>query len=105
MADEFESPLADEFRRCYDEQNLGMSRETALRNLASRAGIMELRIFVVALLMQSRSGGNLTELLANLSMLVRKRDQIAAKSQSLTGEGRVQAAVLIVLADGRVCRD
>ncbi len=97
VADEFEPPLADEFRRCYDEQNLGISRETALRNLASRAGIMELRIFVVALLMQSRAGGNLTELLANLSMLVRKRVKLQQKVQSLTGEGRVQAAVLIVL--------
>ena len=97
VADDFEAPLAEEFRRCYDEQSLGIARETALRNLAARTGIMELRIFVVALLMQSRSGGDLTELLSNLSMLVRKRVKLQQRVMALTGEGRVQATVLIVL--------
>ena len=97
VADDFESPLADEFRRCYDEQSLGIARDAALRILAVRTGIMELRIFVVALLMQSRSGGNLTELLSNLSMLVRKRVKLQQRIKALTGEGRVQATVLIVL--------
>jgi tight adherence protein B len=97
VADESEPPLSDEFRRCYEEQNLGMPRETALRNLAARTGIMELRIFVVALLMQSRCGGNLTELLGNLSMLVRKRIKLQQKVKALTSEGRMQALVLIVL--------
>jgi tight adherence protein B len=97
VGDEFEWPIADEFRRCYEEQNLGMPYDTALRNLASRSGIMELRIFVVALLLHSRSGGNLVELLANLSSLVRTRVKLQQKLKALTGEGRMQAAVLIVL--------
>jgi tight adherence protein B len=97
VGDDFLPPISEEFRRCYEEQNLGMPFDTALRNLASRTGIMELRILVVALLVQSRSGGNLIELLSNLSMMVRKRIKLQQKVKALTGEGRMQAAVLIVL--------
>ena len=59
--------------------------------------MMELRILVVALLVQSRSGGNLSTLLANLSAMVRKRLKMQQRIKSLTGEGRLQAAILIVL--------
>jgi tight adherence protein B len=59
--------------------------------------MMELRILVVALLVQSRSGGNLTTLLANLSAMVRKRLKMQQRMRSLTGEGRMQAAILVVL--------
>jgi tight adherence protein B len=97
VADEFESPIAEEFRRCYEQQNLGVSHETVLRELARRTGLMELRILVVALLVQSRSGGNLVELLGNLSAMVRERLKLQQKVRALTGEGRMQAAVLIVL--------
>jgi tight adherence protein B len=58
---------------------------------------MELQIFVVALLVQARSGGNLVELLDNLSLTVRKRLKLSARVRALTGEGRMQARVLIVL--------
>jgi tight adherence protein B len=97
VGDDFEPPISEEFRRCYEEQNLGMPRDIALRNLASRTGILEMRILVVALLVQSRSGGNLIELLSNLSMMVRKRVKLQQKVKALTGEGRMQAAVLSVL--------
>jgi tight adherence protein B len=97
VGDDFERPICDEFRRCYEEQNLGMPYDTALRNLASRTGIMELRILVVALLVQSRSGGNLVELLSNLSMMARNRIKLQEKVKALTGEGRMQAVVLTVL--------
>src|SRR6185503_11619850 len=81
----------------YEQQNLGIPHDTALRELARRTGIMELRILVVGLLVQSRSGGNLAELLANLSLLARKRLKLQQKVKALTGEGRMQAAVLLVL--------
>jgi tight adherence protein B len=97
VADDFELPISEEFRRCYDQQSLGMSHDTALRGLARRTGIMELRILVVALLVQSRSGGNLVELLSNLSTMVRKRLKLQQKVRALTGEGRMQALVLIIL--------
>lgn len=97
IADDFAPPIADEFRHCYEQQNLGISYDAALRNLARRTGIMELRILVIALLVQSRSGGNLIDLMHNLSTMVRKRLVLQQKVKALTGEGRMQAAVLIAL--------
>jgi tight adherence protein B len=97
IANDFDSPISDEFLCCYEQQNLGMSMEGALRNLARRTGVMELRIFVVALLVQNRGGGNLVEILNTLSDMTRKRLRLQAKVLALTGEGRMQANVLMVL--------
>lgn len=97
IADDFDEPISDEFALCYEQQNLGISRETSLRKLAQRTGIMELQIFVVALLVQERSGGDLVGLLDNLAAMVRKRLKLQNRIRSLTGEGRMQALVLIVL--------
>lgn len=97
VATDFEPPISTEFARCHEKQNLGISRESALRQLAQRAGIMELQIFVVAILVQSRSGGDLIELLDNLSGMIRKRLKLKERVRALTGEGRTQAVVLIIL--------
>jgi tight adherence protein B len=97
VADNFPPPISDEFRYCYEQQNLGISYDVALRNLARGTGIMELRILVVALLVQSRSGGNLTDMLQNLATMIRKRLSLQNKVRALTGEGRMQAGVLAVL--------
>jgi tight adherence protein B len=97
IAQDFESPISEEFALCYEQQNLGMSRESVFRKLAHRTGIMELQIFVVALLVQARSGGNLVELLDNLALTVRKRIKLSDRVRALTGEGRMQARVLLVL--------
>jgi tight adherence protein B len=97
IAQDFERPICEEFALCYEQQNLGMSRESALRKLAKRTGIMELQIFVVAVLVQAKSGGDLVELLDNLAAMVRKRLKLKDRIRALTGEGRMQALVLIVL--------
>jgi tight adherence protein B len=97
IADDFDAPISEEFALCYEQQNLGVSREAALRKLARRTGIMELQIFVVALLVQARSGGNLVELLDNLALTVRKRMKLSERVRALTGEGRMQARVLLIL--------
>jgi tight adherence protein B len=97
VADEFESPLSDEFSHCYQQQNLGMPKEMALRNLAKRNHVMELQILVVALLLQSRSGGNLVELLESLATMVRNRIKFQQRVKALTGEGRMQAVILMLL--------
>ena len=97
VADDLEPPICEEFQRCYEQQNLGMSFEATLRSLARRTGIMEVRILAIALLVQARSGGNLNELLGNLSGMVRTRIKLQQKVKALTGEGRLQANVLIVL--------
>lgn len=97
IADDFDEPISEEFALCYEQQNLGISRETSLRKLAQRTGIMELQLFVVALLVQERSGGDLVGLLDNLAAMIRKRLKLQNRIRALTGEGRMQALVLIVL--------
>lgn len=97
IADDFDEPISEEFALCYEQQNLGISRETSLRKLAQRTGIMELQLFVVALLVQERSGGDLVGLLDNLAAMIRKRLKLQNRIRALTGEGRMQALVLIIL--------
>jgi tight adherence protein B len=97
VADEFPPPVASEFALCYEQQNLGLSIEAALRDLARRTGLLEIKIFVLALLVQQQTGGNLAELLDKLSTIIRERFQIHGQIRTLTAEGRTQAAVLLIL--------
>ncbi|HET6574284.1 MAG TPA: type II secretion system F family protein [Fimbriiglobus sp.] len=97
VADEFDEPIAGEFSYCYEQQNLGLSPEVSLRDLARRTGLIEVKIFVLALLVQQQSGGNLAEILDKLAAVVRERFRIRAKIQALTAEGRMQAIVLLAL--------
>jgi tight adherence protein B len=97
VADEFDQPIAGEFAYCYEQQNLGLSPEIALRDLARRTGLLEVKIFVLAMLVQQQSGGNLAELLDKLSAVIRERFRIRGKIKSLTAEGRMQALVLLIL--------
>lgn len=94
VADEFSSPLGEEFAYCWEQQNLGLSPEASLRELGSRTGILEIQIFVVALMIHRQSGGNLSQLLNKLSAVIRERQKMDAKIQALTAEGKVQAYVL-----------
>jgi tight adherence protein B len=97
VSDEFAPPVAAEFAYCYEQQNLGLSPEITLRDLARRNGLLELKIFVLALLVQQQTGGNLAELLDKLSAVVRDRFRIRGVIKTLTAEGRMQAVVLLVL--------
>jgi tight adherence protein B len=97
VAEELDSPLAEEFLYCYEQQNLGMSYDATIRGLAQRTGILELQILAVALLVQARTGGNLIELLSNLSKMVTQRIKMQQRIKTLTSEGRMQANVLMVL--------
>jgi tight adherence protein B len=97
VGEEFDSPIADEFNLCCQQQQLGISPDIALRNLAGRNGVMELRIFVMGMLVQNRTGGNLSELLDKLATIVRNRLKLQAKVKAVTGEGRMQAVVLMLL--------
>ncbi len=90
-------PLSTEFRRCSDQQNLGLSQEATLRDLAERVPIVELRIFIIVLLVQRQCGGSPVEVLNNMSELVRKRMRLTQRVRALTGEGRLQAFVLTIL--------
>ena len=96
-AQEYEPPLAKEFELCYEQQNLGLSFEAAMRELAHRTGLLEIKILVMALLVQQETGGNLAKILDNLSEVVRSRIQVRDKVKVLTAEGRMQAIVLLSL--------
>jgi tight adherence protein B len=97
VADEFDEPAAGEFALCFEQQNLGLPAEVALRDLARRTGLLEIRIFVVALLVQQQTGGNLAELLDRLAAMIRERIRMKSKTRALTAEGRMQALVLLAL--------
>jgi tight adherence protein B len=97
VSQEFKPPVALEFAYCYEQQNLGLAPEYALRDLARRTGLLEIKIFVLALLVHQQTGGNLTEILENLAFIVRDRFRIRGMIASLTAEGRVQAGILLVL--------
>jgi tight adherence protein B len=97
VANEFDQPISGEFSYCYEQQNLGLSPELALRDLGRRTGLLEIKIFVLALLVQQTSGGNLAELLDKLSAVIRERYRIRGKIRALTAEGRMQAWVLLLL--------
>jgi tight adherence protein B len=97
VAAEFQAPIATEFGCCQEQQNLGLSPEVSLRDLARRTGLLEINIFVLALLVHRRSGGNLAELLEKLSGTIRERYKIRGKIKTLTAEGRFQAIILLAM--------
>jgi len=100
IADEFSSPIAEEFAYCWEQQNLGLTPESSLKELAKRTGVLEVKIFVVALTIHSSSGGNLSQLLNKLSLVIRDRQKMREKVMALTAEGRMQAYMMIALPIG-----
>jgi tight adherence protein B len=97
IGEEMAEPIASEFRMVHDEVNFGVSLEQALGNLSARVPITDLRYFVVAVLIQRESGGNLTEVLANLSRLIRQRLKLFRHVRVLSAEGRMSAWLLSLL--------
>ena len=98
VAEEFPSPIADEFAVCSEEQNMGLPVTEAMENLAGRTGIVEMKIFATAIAVQRQAGGSLAEMLNNLASIVRDRFKIRAAVQTLTAESRVQAWALLAAA-------
>lgn len=94
IGQEMSDPIAGEFRFVHDEMNFGVSLEQALTNLSVRVPVTDLRYFVVAVLIQRESGGNLTEVLGNLSRLIRQRLKLFWRIRILSAEGRLSAWVL-----------
>lgn len=97
VAQEMHDPIAAEFRITHDEINFGVTIHEALANLSVRVPITDMNYFVVAVLIQREAGGNLTELLDNLSKLIRERRKFHAKVRVLTTEGRMSAWLLGLL--------
>lgn len=98
--DELAEPIAGELRLVHDEINYGTSLPQALTNLSERVPITDLRYFVVAVLIQRESGGNLTEMLINLSRLIRERLKLHDRVRVLSAEGRMSAWILGLMPFG-----
>jgi tight adherence protein B len=97
VGEAFEEPLASEFRRCQHQQEMGLPPELVFREMANRCGIVEFRIFVMAMLIHRQTGGNLSEILERLAALVRTRQRLRQQVRTLTAEGRLQGHTLVVL--------
>ncbi len=97
VADTFDQPISGEFAQCQEQQNLGLLPEATYRELARRTGVLEIKIFVMAMMIQRQTGGNLSEVLERLAALIRDRVRLRNHVRTLTAEGRMQAVVLLVL--------
>jgi tight adherence protein B len=97
LATELADPLAGEFRKTYEEQNLGLPLRDALLNLTERVPLIDVRFFVTALFIQKDTGGNLAEILDNLARLIRERFKLYGEVRIRTAHGRLSAIILLAL--------
>ena len=97
VSEEFKPPISIEFGYCYEQQNLGLAPEVALHELSQRTGLLEVKIFVLAVLVHKQAGGNLTTMLDSIAHIVRSRFKLRTEIKSLTAEGRLQAGALLAL--------
>jgi tight adherence protein B len=94
VAREMKDPIGSEFGIVADEITYGSDLESALRNLYFRIGQDDLPLFVTAVGIQASTGGNLGEILANLSKVIRERFKMRRKVRALASEGRASAIIL-----------
>ena len=97
VAEEMPSPICDEFGRVFEEQNLGIPLEDAMRSMSERVPNLDLRFFVTSVAIQRQTGGDLAEILDKIGYVVRERFRILGQVKALTGEGRLSGIVLIAL--------
>jgi tight adherence protein B len=97
---EFQEPLAGEFRRTFDEHNLGMPLDAALLKLAHRIPLLDVHFFVSAVLLQKRTGGNLAEILDKLAYLIRERFKLRGKIRAISAHGRMTGIALTMIPVG-----
>lgn len=94
---ESSEPVASEFRKTFEEQNFGLPLRDVLLNLTERVPLMDVRFFVTALLVQKETGGNLAEILDELSRVIRERFRIYREVRVRTAQGRLTALILIAM--------
>lgn len=97
VGEEMGEPIGSEFMRVFEEQNLGVKLETALKTMTERIPNLDLKFFATAIALQRQTGGDLAEILDKIGRLIRERYQIFGQIQALTGEGRLSGIVLMAL--------
>jgi tight adherence protein B len=95
ISDEVGEPVAGEFRKLYEEQKFGMPVRDALVNLTERIPLVDVKFFVTAVMLQRETGGNLAEILDNLSYVIRERFKIQRQVRVYTAQGRLTMALLM----------
>lgn len=100
VGNELPEPLAGEFRVAREEINYGVPMNEALHGMAARIPLTDLRYLVIAVLIQRESGGNLAEILGNISQIIRARIKLVAHVRVLSAEGRMSAWILGLLPFG-----
>jgi tight adherence protein B len=97
ISSEVGEPLASEFRKLYEEQKFGMPVRDALMNLTQRVPLVDVKFFVTAVMLQRETGGNLAEILDNLSYVIRERFKIQRQVKVHTAQGRMTMALLMAM--------
>jgi len=97
ISNEIAEPLASEFRKLYEEQKFGMPVRDALMNLTERVPLVDIKFFVTAVMLQRETGGNLAEILDNLSYVIRERFKIQRQVRVHTAQGRLTMALLMAM--------
>jgi tight adherence protein B len=96
-AEEFDDPLGSEFSEMLDEINFGVSVPEALKNLTTRVECEEIKYFVMGVILQRETGGNLAELIQTLANLIREKFKFEGKVRTLSAEGKLSAVILAAL--------
>lgn len=97
VAEEIPDPVGGEFKLLYDRQNFGMPLPDALRSFAERVPLLDARFFATAVLTQREAGGNLSEVLDNLSRVVRERFKVKRQVRVISAHARMTGWVLVAL--------
>ena len=97
IASEMAEPVSGEFRKLFEEQKFGLPVRDALLNLAERVPIVDVKFFVTAVMLQRETGGNLAEILDNLSYVIRERFKIQRQVRVYTAQGRLTMLLLMAL--------
>src|SRR5580693_2065333 len=97
IANELSEPVASEFRKLFEEQKFGLPVRDALMNLTERVPLVDVKFFVTAVMLQRETGGNLAEILDNLSYVIRERFKILRQVRVHTAQGRLTMVLLMAL--------
>jgi tight adherence protein B len=95
IGSEVSEPVASEFRKLYEEQKFGLPVRDALVNLTTRVPLVDVKFFVTAVMLQRETGGNLAEILDNLSYVIRERFKILRQVRVYTAQGRLTMMLLM----------
>ncbi len=97
---EFPEPLSGEFRRTFEEHNLGLPLDVALQGLAARIPLLDVHFFVSAVLLQKRTGGNLAEILDKLAYVIRERFKLRGRIRAISAHGKMTGLALTCIPIG-----